>query len=91
MLQVTISDQAGETLKTMNFKGEPLELCVASCKDDGKGPAGAKKPVSSCQQQFAAAAAAAALALALRGLCVPDCLATCFWAAWYIHPSTSTA
>jgi hypothetical protein len=50
MLQVTISDQAGETLKTVNFRGEPLELCVASCKDDGKGPAGARKPVSSsCQ------------------------------------------
>jgi hypothetical protein len=44
--QVTISDQAGETLKTINFKGEPLELCVASCKDDAKGPPAAKKPVS---------------------------------------------
>jgi hypothetical protein len=44
---VTISDQAGETLKTINFKGEPLELCEASCKDDGRRPAGANKTVSS--------------------------------------------
>eukprot|EP00879_Flechtneria_rotunda_P026426 GHRR01028175.1.p1 GENE.GHRR01028175.1~~GHRR01028175.1.p1 ORF type:complete len:731 (+),score=226.61 GHRR01028175.1:88-2280(+) len=36
---VTISDQSGDTIKTLNFKGEPLQICVASCKDDRKGGA----------------------------------------------------
>lgn len=37
---MTISDQSGETVKTLSFKGEPIELCVAACKDDRKGSAG---------------------------------------------------
>lgn len=40
MKQVTISDQAGDTLKTIPFKGEPLELSVAALTDDKKGAAG---------------------------------------------------
>jgi hypothetical protein len=74
-LQVTISNQSGETLKTVNFKGEPLELCEASCKDDGRRSAGANKTVSSSSQQFTAAAA---LALVLCSMCALECRAACF-------------
>lgn len=36
--QITLSDGgSGDTLRTWQLKGEPLEVAVARCKDDGGG------------------------------------------------------
>jgi hypothetical protein len=48
LLQVTISNLSGDTLKTVEFKGDPLQLCSAVCKDERPGSAKAK--VSSLRQ-----------------------------------------
>lgn len=41
-MQVTISNLSGDTLKTLEFKGDPLQLCAAVCKDERPGSAKSK-------------------------------------------------
>lgn len=43
-LQVTISNVSGDTLKTVEFKGDPVQLCAATCKNER--PSSAKGKVS---------------------------------------------
>ena len=33
-VQVTISNLSGDTLKSLEFRGDPLQLCSATCKDE---------------------------------------------------------
>jgi hypothetical protein len=35
--QVTISNLSGDTLKTLEIKGDPLQLCAADCKNERSG------------------------------------------------------
>jgi hypothetical protein len=53
LLQVTISSLSGDTLKTVEFKGDPLQLCSAMCKDERPGSAKAKVgPLTQIQHPF---------------------------------------
>lgn len=36
-VQVTISNLSGDTLKALEFKGDPVQLCAAACKDERPG------------------------------------------------------
>lgn len=41
-VQVTISNLSGDTLKTLEFKGDPVQLCAAARKDERPGSAKTK-------------------------------------------------
>jgi len=48
-VQLTISNLSGDTLKTLEFKGDPLQLCAAACKDER--PGSAKSKVSAAEPE----------------------------------------
>ena len=49
-VQVTISNLSGDTLKSLEFRGDPLQLCSATCKDERPSSGHAK--VSTCATQY---------------------------------------